>query len=150
MSYIVLYVFSLKKGGIALDKTLIENLETYIRAELYDASLYRELAQMAPDEMEMNLIMEMAADEQSHADEFKLIYKDLTGEIYRPDIPPANLNMPYTDIIRDRIIDESGDFRKYMLAHQKYFNDAALREAFFNAGVDENVHAVRLLGFLNQ
>ncbi|WP_312648502.1 ferritin-like domain-containing protein [Aminipila sp.] len=133
-----------------MDTTLIEELQTYIKAELGDAELYRELAQMAPDEMEMNLIMEMAADEQSHADEFKLIYKDLTGEIYRPNIPPVKLNMPYADILRDRIIDESGDFRKYMHAHQEYFNNEALREAFFNAGVDENVHVVRLLNFLNQ
>ncbi len=133
-----------------MDTTLIEELQTYIKAELGDAELYRELAQMAPDEMEMNLIMEMAADEQSHADEFKLIYKDLTGEIYRPNIPPVKVTMPFADILRDRVIDESGDFRKYMHAHQKYFNDETLREAFFNAGVDENVHVVRLLNFLNQ
>nr|WP_315019946.1 ferritin-like domain-containing protein [uncultured Aminipila sp.] len=132
-----------------MDTTLIEELQTYIKAELGDAALYRELAQMAPDEAEMNLIMEMAADEQSHADEFKLIYKDLTGEIYRPNIAPVRLNMPYADILRDRVIDESGDFRKYMHAHQKYFNDEVLREAFFNAAVDENVHGIRLLKFLN-
>ncbi|MHC1722686.1 MAG: hypothetical protein AB9836_05725 [Aminipila sp.] len=132
-----------------MDTTLIEKLQTYIKTELGDAALYRELAQMAPDEAEMNLIMEMAADEQSHADEFKLIYKDLTGEIYRPNIPPVNLNMSYFDVLRDRVIDESGDYRKYMHDHQEYFSDEVLRETFFNAGVDENLHAVRLLNFLN-
>ncbi|QAT43572.1 ferritin-like domain-containing protein [Aminipila luticellarii] len=132
-----------------MDSELLENLRTYIRTELVDADLYRQLAPMAPNEMEMNLIMEMAADEQSHADDFKLIYKDLTGEIYRPSIPAIHLNAPYSDILRDRVIDETGDFRKYMHEHQEYFQNEALREAFFNAAVDENVHAVRLLNFTN-
>ncbi|QHI72788.1 ferritin family protein [Aminipila terrae] len=132
-----------------MDSKLIEKLQTYIKAELGDAALYRELAKMAPNEMQMNLLMDMAADEQSHADDFKIIYKDLTGEVYRPPIPPSNLNMPYTDILRDRVIDETGDFRKYMHDHQEYFADETLREAFFRAGIDENVHAVRLLNFIN-
>jgi len=133
-----------------LDSNLIEELQAYIKTELTDAELFRKLAQMAPDEMQMNLLMEMAADEQSHADDFKLIYKDLTGEVYRPSIPPINVNLTYSQLLSDRILEETEDFRKYMYAHQRYFNDETLREIFFRAAVDENVHAVRLLELLNR
>lgn len=133
-----------------MDKKLIKKLQAYIKTELADVALYHELAQMAPDEEEMNLMLEIADDEQVHADEFQLIYKSLTGETYQPNIPPVRINTSYEDILRDRVIEESEDFRKYMYDHREYFTDEVLREAFYLAAIDENVHAIKLLHILDE
>ncbi|QIB70286.1 ferritin-like domain-containing protein [Aminipila butyrica] len=128
-----------------MDKRLIEVLQTYIRTELLDAAFYRELALMAPDEAQRDFILQIAADEQSHADDFKILYRQLTGENYHPDLPPVRLEGPYNQILRDRVVDEISDYQKYMYEQQEYFYESSLREAFLRAAVDENVHAVRLL-----
>lgn len=131
-----------------MDIKLINKIEAIIRNELSDAELYRKLAQIAPNETQKKLMLEIAADEQAHADEFKLIYRDLTGEIYRPNIEPIDIDTSYEDILRDRVIVEADDFRRYMYEYQEYFTDESLREAFYLAAIDENVHALKLLDLL--
>jgi len=134
-----------------LDMTTAERLQTYINAELGDAALYRKLANMAPDNEDRLLLLEFADNEQMHADMFKQIYKKMTGKNYDPVVKPPILTGSYKEILRDRILDESGDFRKY---GEQYIatsdKNKALKTAYYLARTDENVHALRLLYMLNK
>ena len=125
-----------------------EKLQTYIKAELGDAALYRELAKVAPTDVFKNLFLEFAYDEQSHADEFKKIYRTMTGKSFEPKIEPAVLDGSFRDILKDRILDESGDFRKYGEQYIQTHQNMDLKRAYYRARTDENVHALRLLYML--
>ena len=47
------------------------------------------------------------------------------------------------------VLDESGDFRKYNREYMSTPSDnVRLKNAFYNAAVDENMHAMRLLYIL--
>lgn len=129
---------------------VLRNLETYITAELGDAALYRELAKEAPNPGYQELLLEFAEDEQAHADEFGRIYRNLTGRAYSPLIPRPILKGNFYDILRDRVLDESGDFRKYGEQYIQTNRNAALKNAYYKARTDENVHALRLLYMLSQ
>lgn len=132
-----------------MEMSVIQKLQTYITAELGDAALYKELAKMAPSENDRQLLLEFSEDEQSHADEFKRIYRSMTGRSYNPVVPPVVLEGSYRDILLDRVLDESGDFRKY---GEQYIitTNPALKEAYYRARTDENVHALRLLYLLSE
>ena len=127
--------------------TVPQRLQTYISAELHDSALYYELSKVAPTEDDRQLLMEFSEDEQSHAEMFKRIYRNMTGRSYNPVVPPVVLNGSYRDILRDRILDESGDYRKYS---EQYLitKNTRLKDAYFKAKTDENVHALRLLYLL--
>ncbi|MEG1551318.1 MAG: ferritin family protein [Oscillospiraceae bacterium] len=128
-----------------------KDLQTYITAELGDAALYIALSKIAPTEMAKKLLLEFSADEKSHADMFNKIYSQITGRKFEPTIPPIVLSGTYCDILKDRILDESGDYRKY----DRHFvntnkNMSALRWTYYLAKTDENVHAIRLMYLLNE
>lgn len=127
----------------------INNLKTYIAAELHDSMLYTELAKIAPTIDDRTLLLEFAADEQSHADEFKHILRTLTGQYYNPVPERVVINKPYRDILRERVIDESGDFRKYGIQYIDTPQNSPLKRAYYRARTDENVHALRLLKMLS-
>ncbi|MDD4699171.1 MAG: ferritin-like domain-containing protein [Oscillospiraceae bacterium] len=127
----------------------INNLKNYIAAEIHDSMLYSELAKIAPTIDDRTLLMEFAADEQSHADEFKRILRSITGQYFNPIPERIIINMPYRDILRDRVIDESGDFRKYGLQYIETPQNSPLKTAYYRARTDENVHALRLLKMLS-
>jgi len=122
----------------------------YISAELSDAALYRELSKIAPSETARQLLMEFAEDEQAHAEEFKRIYRALAGRSYNPSMQPVVLHGSYRDILRERVLDESGDFRKYGEQYLQTTQNNVLKNAYYRARTDENVHALRLLYLLNQ
>lgn len=128
----------------------MQKLQTYITAELGDAALYRALSEMAPNEKDRRLLYEFANDEQSHADEFQRIYRSMTGRRYNPTLPPPDLSDGYRDILRDRVLDESGDFRKYGEQYLQTNQNQALKTAYYRARTDENVHALRLLYLLSE
>ena len=134
-----------------MEMTVPQKLQMYIDAELGDAALYRELAKIAPSEIDRRILLEFANDEQGHAEEFKRLYAALTGSSYNPNIRPVVIKDSYRNTLRDRILDESGDFRKY---GQQYLltppNNTALRNAYYRARTDENVHALRLLYLLSK
>ncbi|MEM1483631.1 ferritin-like domain-containing protein [Oscillospiraceae bacterium PP1C4] len=130
--------------------TILQKLQVYINAELGDAALYRELAKIAPDENAHVLLLEFAEDEQSHADEFKRIYRAITGHSYNPAVPPVVLKDSYRDILQDRVLDESEDFRKYGKQYLQTTQNIPLRNAYYRARTDENVHALRLLYLLSE
>jgi len=132
-----------------MDMTTAQKLKMYINAELGDAALYRELAKQAPNAEFRQLLNEFSDDEQSHADEFKAIYRALTGNSYNPEVKPPVLTGSFDDILRDRVLDESGDFRKYGEQYLQSGGNDILRNAYYRARTDENVHALRLLYMLS-
>lgn len=133
-----------------MEMSITQKLQTYITAELGDAALYRELAQIAPNHKDRTLLLEFASDEQRHAEEFLWIYWSMTGNGFNPPIAPVQLEGSYRDILRDRVLDESGDFRKYGNEYIHTTSDSALKNAYDKAKTDENVHALRLLYLLSE
>jgi rubrerythrin len=133
-----------------MEMTTPQKLQMYISAELGDAALYTELSKMAPNDEYRQLLLEFAEDEQSHAQRFKKIYKMLTGRSYNPIVPEPVLEGSFNDILRDRVLDESGDFRKYGEQYMITNNNKELKNAYYIARTDENVHALRLLYMLNK
>jgi rubrerythrin len=133
-----------------LEMSTVQKLQLYIKAELGDAALYRELAKIAPNEDDRQLLLEFAEDEQSHANEFQRIYRTMTGRSYNPIIEPPVLQGTFNEILRERVIDESGDFRKYGQQYIQTDQNSVLKEAYYRARTDENVHALRLLYMLSK
>ena len=133
-----------------MDMTTTEKLETYIKAELGDAALYKELSKIALNEEDRKLLMEFSQDEQSHADEFKRIYYMLTRKNFNPEIQPPVISAPFRDVLRERVLDESGDFRKYGEQYLTTNMNTILKDAYYRARTDENVHALRLLYMLSK
>jgi rubrerythrin len=139
-----------KQEVIQLNGETAQKLESYIKAELGDSALYTALAAVAPNDDDRKLLTEFAADEKAHATEFQRIYKSLTGKEYNPTIAAPVLSQPYRDILRERVLDESGDFRKY--GEQYLITDwnSTLKSAYYRARTDEAVHALRLLYLLSK
>ena len=133
-----------------MEMSTVQKLQLYIKAELGDAALYRELAKIAPNEDDRQLLLEFAEDEQSHANEFQRIYRTMTGRSYNPIIEPPVLQGTFNEILRERVIDESGDFRKYGQQYIQTDQNSVLKEAYYRARTDENVHALRLLYMLSK
>jgi len=133
-----------------LEMSTVQKLQLYIKAELGDAALYRELAKIAPNDDDRQLLLEFAEDEQSHANEFQRIYRTMTGRSYNPIIEPPVLQGTFNEILRERVIDESGDFRKYGQQYIQTDQNSVLKEAYYRARTDENVHALRLLYMLSK
>lgn len=131
-----------------MGQSILQKLQTYITAELSDAALYRELARVAPDDAASRIFLEFADNEQSHADQFNRIYYHMTGQKFTPMILPVTLPDNYREFLRERILDESKDFRKYAEQYQ-LTKSQALKNAYYRAEIDENVHALRLLYLLS-
>jgi len=130
--------------------TTTEKLETYIKAELGDAALYKELSKIAPSDEDRKLLLEFSADEQSHADEFKRIYTMLTRKTFNPEIKTPVISDSFKNILRERVLDESGDFRKYGEQYLQENVNTMLKDAYYRARTDENVHALRLLYMISK
>ena len=124
-------------------------LQTYITSELKDSMLYRELAELANNDENKTLLLEIARDEQNHADEFNLIYKMLTGKKYMPNIALPKLDCSFNKKIMEKIADESNDMRNYNKEYMSENKNSTLKNLFYRAAVDENAHALKLLYLLN-
>ncbi|NMA80081.1 MAG: hypothetical protein GX967_05490 [Clostridiales bacterium] len=128
--------------------TLAARLEEYIKSELSDSALYAELAKKAPSSNYRKILMEMAADDTSHANEFKRIYKSMTGRNYNPIVKPPALKGSFNEILRSRIPSESDDYRKYCEEYITSKGNSVLKTTFYLAGIDDNVHALHLIYML--
>lgn len=133
-----------------MELTTEQKLRMYIDAELGDAALYRKLATIAPNNTDRQLLLEFAANEQMHAARFKNIYKKMTGISYDPVVPVPEITGSYKEILHDRILDESGDYRKYGEQYLITKRNTALKNAYYLARTDENVHALRLIYMLTE
>lgn len=130
--------------------TTEQKLQEYIKAEIGDSALYNLLSKIAPFDMDKKLLGEFSKDELSHANEFRKIYKEITGQDYDPPISMPKLSGNYRDVLRNRVLDESGDFRKYGEQYLITNDNEALKNAYYRARTDEAVHALRLLYLLRQ
>ncbi|MBN7771864.1 hypothetical protein [Clostridium aminobutyricum] len=133
-----------------METSVPQKLEVYINAELEKAALYRELAKIAPSETARKILLEFANDGQFHLDEFKRIYRSMTGNSYNPEVQPVYLTKPYQDILGKLVLDESGDFRKYEEQYLDTSQNSPLKNAYYRAKTDSNVHALRLLYLLSE
>lgn len=140
---------SIMKEEPILDMSTMQKLQMYIDAELGDAALYKDLAKIAPSEGYRQLLLEFSEDEQSHANTFKKIYRMMFGRTYSPIVKEPVLTGSFEDILRDRVLDESGDFRKYGEQYIQTQRNDMLKDAYYRARTDENVHALRLLYMLS-
>lgn len=129
---------------------IVQNLENFIEAEMRDAQLYNMLAEQAPNENSRQILIEIAEDEQGHANEFKRIYRMLTGRRFSVQVNPIQLTDTYENVLRERIIDESGDYRKYGEQYMLTKQNIPLGDAYFKAMLDENVHALRIIYLLDE
>lgn len=133
-----------------MDIEVAQRLRTYIDAELKDSALYRALSMMAPDDDDRQLLLEFSEDEYNHATAFRRIYRSMTGRSYNPTVGTPQIIGTYPDILRERILDESGDFRKYGEQYIQTKNNEELKNAYYRARTDENVHALRILYMLSK
>ncbi len=132
-----------------MDMVVLQTQRAYIEAETKDAELYRELSKIAQNAEFRQLLLQFSDDEQLHADLFGSIYKKMTGKTYSPEIMKPVFTGSFFDILRERVIDESGDYRKYAEKYIDTQKNEALKDAYYRARTDENVHALRLLYMLS-
>lgn len=131
-----------------MELSTTQRLKMYIEDEERDAIFYKELSNIAPNTKFRELLFEMAIDEQIHADSFKRIYRAITGRTYSPIITPQDLSGGFINAIKKQILEESEGYRKYSEQYLINEKNKALKEAYFRAKTDENVHALRLLYML--
>ena len=130
-------------------KPLVERLKEYVDDELSDSLYYDILSERAPDEEQKQLLLEFSRNEKDHAETFARAITMITGKKYvlpfvgRPAVPSD-----YHEALKKRVINESGDFRKY---GNEYLEAKTpfLKDAFYKARTDENVHALRILYMLS-
>lgn len=133
-----------------MDIDVAQRLRTYIEAEMQNSALYQALSTMAPDDDDRQLLLEFSEDDDRHASAFRGIYRAMTGRSYHPTIGAPQLVGAYPDILRERVLAESGDYRKYGEQYLLAKNNEELRNAFYHALIDDNVHALRILYMLGR
>lgn len=116
----------------------------YIKDETADSRYYQELARMAPNTASRDLLLGFSRDEAGHAENFRKVYRQITGETppVLPPSPPPQIPS-YCEALKIRIIAESNDFVKY---GQEFLQapDMQLRSLFYLTGAAEAQHAMRI------
>ena len=128
---------------------ITQQLRTNILSKLNDAALYRELAKQAPRD-DVIPLLEIANDDEQQAEDFQCIYQSLTGCGFDPIADTPTLEEPYRDILRNRVLAESEDFRKYGEQSLGCRQNPQLQNALACASINQNVHALNLLALLSQ
>lgn len=130
-------------GAWSVSPQLINDIAEYIVDEFGDCRYYTLLAAKAPTARSKELLIEFAADEYKHAQNFMQAYYALTGCMFT--IPAiADPKIPaYEEALKVRIIAETNDYRKY---GEKYQQVAIpwLRKMFWDARTGEAIHAMRI------
>lgn len=126
---------------------LARRLLEYIHDETSDSLYYQELAMQAPDARAKQLFTEFAEDEAKHAENFKAVYRQITGQEPKIGMVPPPQIPPYCEAIKQRIMAESGDFVKYIEEHLNV-HDRELHALFLETAAIENRHGLRLTTLL--
>ncbi|MCL2621532.1 MAG: ferritin-like domain-containing protein [Firmicutes bacterium] len=128
--------------------TLKQKLEQYITSEIADSALYTALAELAKTSISKQVLLQIASEEAGHAKAFGEVYKSAYGAEFVADKPTQILpKEDYNEIIRDRILDEIEDYRKYN-KDATMPESEALKRIYAKNSIDENTHAVKLLDIL--
>lgn len=128
-----------------MEMTLLKRLQGYIDDELSAHEYYRDVAKIAPNEEYRKLLIETSDDEERHANEFKKIYRMLTGRDYNPDLPKAALKGDFRNNLRESFLDEIEAYKDYGKQYVETDRNRFLKELYYTAQLDENVHALRML-----
>lgn len=123
--------------------SLINDLKEYIQDELSDSLYYAELAKKAPTARAKAIIEEFSKDERTHAENFMEAYRMLTGMVYRPAPVPPPVVPAYEEALKQRILAETNDYKKY---GEQYLmvSIPCLKDLFFMTRTDEAIHAMRI------
>lgn len=126
-----------------MDYSLLNDIKEYICDEFKDSLYYEILASKAPTQRARELLMEFSRDEKLLAENFMKAYRIITGTEYKPE----SVNEPevpeYNEALKDCLINESSDYRKYGVLYLNAANKC-LKELFFMARTTEVQHAMRL------
>jgi len=113
-------------------------------AELGAYQRYLRIAELAPTEEARRIATANAQDEHRHADEFEEIYEELTGRepaMSGLTMLPENGEGDYLTLVRQQLLDEHADFRKYSQMALATDNPEYQR-VFYAAAQDEFRHAL--------
>ncbi|QAT42582.1 ferritin family protein [Aminipila luticellarii] len=130
--------------------TLPETVKMYIDEGVSDSQYYKQLADMAPDQVSQQLLNEMSDSEMQHAKEFGAIYQGMTGEAYTPRVSSSLQRRPYREALRDKALSEGYRYRRYMSNYNRGLGDALLLGSLFGAAVDKNLNSIALLYLLSR
>lgn len=117
--------------------------------EMKDARYYEILADYAPTDYIKHILHSNMHDEKKHAEQFKACYYQLTGQYptYKSvalDVVPNEYVPKY---IKYQFNEELGAYEKYLDYYLRTC-DSMAKEAFLDAMLDENKHALLLLSLL--
>lgn len=122
---------------------LISDIKEYIQDELGDSEYYKALANYAPTARARMILMDFSNDELGHAQNFMKAYKILTGKEYIIKSIPQPQIPDYKEAIKQRILAETKDYKKYG-EHYLKAQTPFLKDLFFMTRTDEAVHAMRM------
>ncbi|WP_010284880.1 ferritin family protein [Bacillus timonensis] len=127
------------------DIQLVNDIQKAINGEYSAIACYKELAKLAPTNVEKDRILEIRKDEIRHLEEFSKIYTNLAGK--NPSYQ-SNENCPnnYNAGIEFAFKDEQETVDFYLEISDKA-NDPIIKERFRRAAADEQNHAVWFLSF---
>jgi rubrerythrin len=125
------------------DFSLVTGIEEYIHDELKDSKYYSILATKAPTKRAKDLLMEFSRDEQGHAQNFMKAYYMLTGREYTPQIVEVPNVPDYKEALKERILAETHDYKKYGEEYLKACNPY-LKDLFFMTRTVEAQHAMKI------
>ena len=137
------------KGGATVDYSLPQRLQDYIEAEQNDEALYRAMADIAPNEEERRIFLEIAENERRHADSFLKIYLAMTGQNYTPRAYPRTLEGPYRFALRQLLLNEHRTFQEYHRQFMKTDN-MELKSVCYEAGRNKSTHIQKLISLMTR
>lgn len=125
------------------DYGMSNDIQEYIHDEMKDSRYYALLAQKAPTRRAQELLLVFSQDEWAHAQNLMQAYVMLTesnpmpGPVEEPVIPE------YREALKDRIMAETADYKKY---GDKYLAacNPWLKNLFFTLRTIEAQHAMRM------
>lgn len=137
------YNIAYQTYGCPVNVSLLKDIEEYIYDELKDSKYYAILASKAPTQRSKELLMEFSADEQMHAQNFINAYYMLTGKVYRPLVVEDPVVPEYTEALKERIMAETKDYKKYGEQYLKQ-DYKYLKDLFYMTRTVEAQHAMRI------
>ncbi len=132
----------------AIPPGFLDMLRQSITGEETAAVYYRKLADMVNDPEAKGKILGFADDELTHAQMFRVLYYQLTGQMI-PPTTPTNVEVPadLEDAFIEALKDELSDYRKYRDMYLMTSNPC-IRDIMFKPMTDELYHAQNFQLFL--
>ena len=131
-----------------MDYNLPQRLQDYVESELNHEALYRALADVAPNEADRQIFLEIAENERRHADRFSQIYQVLTGQNYTPKVYPQKMEGPYRFALRQLLLNEHKTFLEY---HRQFMqtDNMTLKNICYEAGKNKSDHIHKLMRLMD-